>query len=261
MTKPEIGSLFDFHNKVVLVTGAGKGIGAAVAFRFAEAGADVLVHYRSSREKAEKTCARIEALGRRAVTIQADLSKTEQVMNLIKQTLDVFGKIDILVNNAGAYPVSSILDMEQTEWQQVLDSNLTSVFLCTRFVSKDMIARKINGAIVNISSITATNPVPGQAHYGSAKAGLELFSRTAASELGVYGIRVNLVSPGLIWRENLEKDWPEGVESWQEKVPLQRLGQPEDVADAVLFLASQAARWISGANIVVDGGMLSAPVY
>ena len=165
------------------------------------------------------------------------------------------------MNNAGVYPVSSLLEIEQTEWQQVMDSNLTSVFLCTRFVSKEMIVKGVNGSIINISSIVGMTPMPGQAHYGTAKAGLELFSRTAANELGAYGIRVNLVSPGLIRRENLEEEWPDGVQRWMERVPLQRLGNGDDVADACLFLGSQAARWVSGANIVVDGGMLTAPIY
>jgi NAD(P)-dependent dehydrogenase (short-subunit alcohol dehydrogenase family) len=152
--------------------------------------------------------------------------------------------------------------MSEEEWDRVVDTNLKSVFLGTQAAARQMKGQDPpGGAIVNIASIEGESPAPLHSHYNAAKAGVIMHTRAAALELGPHGIRVNSVSPGLIWRPGIEEDWPEGVEHWQQAAPLTRLGRPEDVADACLFLASPAARWITGANLRVDGGVLSRPAF
>lgn len=261
MKFPPVSSLFDFSGKVVLVTGAAVRIGAGIALRFAEAGADVIIHCHSNLQPAEEIKKRIVDGGCKAVLMQADLTQPPEVEKLFDVTVREFGRLDILINNAGVYPDKPLLEMQASDWQHVLDVNLTSVFLCTKTAAQQMIRQGEGGAIVNISSIEAQNPASGHAHYCAAKAGLDQFSRTAALEFGRYGIRVNVVSPGLIWSEGLEERWPAGVQHFMKAAPLQRLGLPQDIADACLFLASPAARWITGANLVVDGGVLTKQAY
>ncbi|MCJ7622339.1 MAG: SDR family oxidoreductase [Anaerolineaceae bacterium] len=261
MSSRPVRMLFDFEGKVAVVTGSGQGIGAGIALRFAEAGADVGVHYHTSLEGARDIVSQINQSGVRTAAFQADLSRTEEVQGLINQSIKTFGHIDILVNNAGIYPVSPLTEMDPEDWHKVIDANLTAAYLCTQAAARKMIERGKGGVIINISSIEAQNPTLNHAHYCAAKAGLDQFSRTAANEFGKYGIRVNVVSPGLIWREGLEENWPEGVERWMKAVPLGRLGLPEDVSNACLFLASPASSWITGANLVVDGGILTNQVY
>ena len=252
----------DFHGKRVLVTGAGSGLGSGIALRFAEAGASVAVHYRASKTNADRVAAKICKLKRKAVVFQADLTRPVEVQKLFGEIVKAFGGIDVVVNNAGSYPVSQLLEMRETEWNSVIGDNLSSVHLCTQAAGRLMKMKKNGGgAIVNIASIEAENSAPGHCHYNSAKAGVLIYTRTAAQELGRYGIRVNAVSPGLIWREGIEQAWPEGVKAYLRAVPLGRLGKPDDVADACLFLASSAARWITGANLVVDGGVMTHRIF
>ena len=261
MQLPSPAQLFDFRGKTVIVTGASGGIGAGIASRFAQAGADVVVTYRTNQRGAHAVVKGIESGGRRALALHADLSQSADAAALIDKALHAFAALDVLINNAGAYPVSSLVDMSETEFDQVIADNLRSVHLCTQAAARAMIARGSTGAIVNIASIEAHNPAPQHSHYVAAKAAVVMYTRSAALELGGKGIRVNCVSPGLIWREGLERDWPEGVDGYLSAVPLGRLGQPDDVADACLFLASPAARWITGADLVVDGGVLTHRVY
>jgi NAD(P)-dependent dehydrogenase (short-subunit alcohol dehydrogenase family) len=171
------------------------------------------------------------------------------------------GEIDLLVNNAGSYPVSSLLDVSSEEWKSVLETNLLSVQLATQAFARRLVARGAEGAVVNVSSIEGLHPAPSHSHYVAAKTGLLGYTRAAALELGPMRIRVNAVSPGLIWREGIEEAWPEGVASFRARAPLGRLGKPEEVAEACLFLASPRASFITGANLVVDGGILTAPLY
>jgi NAD(P)-dependent dehydrogenase (short-subunit alcohol dehydrogenase family) len=261
MDLPAVNTLFDFTGKVVLVTGSGSGVGQGIAARFAEAGAKVMVHYGSSAAGAGALVQQIVAHGGAAVAVQADLTQAEDVARLIVQTVDAFGRIDVLINNAGAYPLASVLAMTPTQWDEVINANLRSVFLCTQAAAKQMIAQGDGGAIVNITSIEAEHPAPQHSHYNAAKAGVLMYTRAAAAELGIHNIRVNAVAPGLIWRAGIEQAWPDGVTRWQQAAPLQRLGQPEDVADACLFLASPAARWITGASLTVDGGIMTTPIF
>jgi len=261
MTIPAVKDLLDFSGQVVIVTGAGRGLGTGVAQRFAEAGAAVVVNYRASEAGAREVVKTIEARGGKAVAIQADVSRAAEVERLLAETLKAFGQLDIVVNNAGRYPVSELLDMSEQEWNQVMETTLRSVHLMTQAAARAMIRQGRGGAIVNIASISAVQPGAGHAHYNSAKAAVVMHTRTAALELGRHAIRVNAVSPGVIGREGLEQAWPEGVARWLKAVPLGRLGTPDDVADACLFLASPAARFITGANLYVDGGVLACNVY
>jgi 3-oxoacyl-[acyl-carrier protein] reductase len=177
---------------------------------------------------------------------------------LMNEAVRLLGKLDILINCAGIYPAAPIAELTHDMWRATLLANADAVFNCTRAAIPFLSA---GGAVVNIASIAAINPAPGHAHYSSAKAAIVAYTRACAQELGPRGIRVNAVSPGLIDRPDLRGQWPEGVRRWQDKAPLGRLGTAEDVANACLFLVSSAAGWISGHNLVVDGGMLSAPIY
>lgn len=246
----------DIHGKRVLVTGAGSGLGGGIALRFAEAGADVAVHYRASKAGASALVAKIEGQKRKAVALQADVTRAADVAALVEKTVKELGGLDVLINNAGSYPVSPLLEMSEAEWNAVIADNLSSVHLCTQAAARHMM-KSGGGAIVNVASVEAEMPASGHSHYNAAKAGVVMYTRTAARELGRHGIRVNAVSPGLIWREGIEQAWPEGVQAYLRAAPLPRLGRPEDVADACLFLASAAASWITGANLVVDGGIMT----
>lgn len=259
--KPAINELFNFTGKRVLVTGAGSGIGSGIALRFAEAGAVVAVHYHSSKAAANEIVTEVVRGKGKAVSIAGDLTNSNDVDSVFASVADAFGGLDMLVNNAGSYPVSPLVEMSEAEWQSVIAANLTSVHLCTQAAARQMIRQEGGGAIVNIASIEAENAAPGHAHYTAAKAGVVMYTRTAAQELGKHGIRVNSVSPGLIWREGLEQAWPEGVNAYLKAAPLGRLGRFDDVADGCLFLTSPAARWITGANLVVDGGVMTHRIY
>lgn len=261
VASPSVNDLLNFANKTVIVSGGSDGIGRGISVRFAEAGADVVVHFNRSASRAAETVAQIHRLGRRAVSVQADVTDAAQVHQLIESAISEFGRLDVLINNAGVYPVNPLLALSPDDWNAVVSANLTSVHLCTQASARSFIAQRIAGAIVNIASIEGTHTAPGHSHYNAAKAGVIMHTKSAAAELGTHGIRVNAVSPGLIWRDGIEQGWPDGVRRWQERAPLHRLGLPDDVADACLFLASSAARWVTGINLVVDGGVTAAPAF
>jgi NAD(P)-dependent dehydrogenase (short-subunit alcohol dehydrogenase family) len=258
---PPVRSLLDLSGRVALVTGAGSGIGQTIAYRFAESGASVMVHYQKSQEGAEALVTEIQAGGGHAAAAAADLTDPVAVNYLVEITVKTFGRIDILINNAGIYPLAAVTEMRVEDWDLVVDTNLKSVFLSTQAAARHMVTAGTGGAIVNVSSIEAENPAPSHSHYNAAKGGVSMFTRAAAAELGRHGIRVNAVAPGLIWAEGLESSWPDGVARYLAAAPLGRLGQPDDVADACLFLASPAARWITGASLTVDGGVLTHQIY
>jgi NAD(P)-dependent dehydrogenase (short-subunit alcohol dehydrogenase family) len=243
---PATGDLLDLHGETALITGASGNIGGAIAARLAEAGASVILHYHQNQAAAEALAARLDA----AELVQADLSEPPAVERLFATF-----RPSLLVNNAAAQPVAGLGDMRFADWRAVLSANLDSAFLVTQQAALAWIADGVSGAIVNIGSIEGQDPAVGHAHYATSKAGVAMLTRAAALEFGSANIRVNCVSPGLIDREGLARDWPDGVARWHDRVPLGRIGSAIDVADAVLFLLSPASRWISGANLIVDGGM------
>ena len=243
---PAPGALLDLSGETVLVTGASGNIGSAIAGRLHDAGATVIAHY--FRNEAAAT-ALADRLGGCSI-VQADLCDESAV-----ETMFASIRPSLVVNNAAAQPVSGLGDMTFREWREVMSANLDSAFLVMQGAALAWIAAGEPGAMVNIGSIEGQDPAAGHGHYATSKAGLTMLTRAAALEFGSAGIRVNCVSPGLIDREGLARDWPDGVARWHDRVPLGRIGSAIDVADAVLFLLSPAARWISGVNLVVDGGM------
>ena len=261
VTSPPVSRLLDLSGRVVLVTGAGAGIGSGIALRFAEAGASVAVHYHRSEAGAREVVSRIAARGGGAMAVGGDLTDRRSVEAVVERVCADAGVPDVLVNNAGIYPVSPILGLEEREWDQVVDANLKSVHLVTQAVARRLRDASASGAIVNIASIEASNVAPAHSHYVAAKAGVVMYTRASARELGPLGIRVNAVSPGLIWKPGLDEAWPDGVQRYTRAAPLGRLGRFDDVADACLFLASDASRWVTGAELVVDGGVLTNSAY
>jgi NAD(P)-dependent dehydrogenase (short-subunit alcohol dehydrogenase family) len=258
---PPVRSLLDLAEKVVIVTGGGSGVGRGVALRIAEAGARVVVHFHTSAAGAAGVVEAVVAAGGQATVHQADLSAPDAAAGLIASAVTAFGRVDALINNAGVYPLASVLDMTLEQWDTLMNANLRSVFLCTQAAARQMIAQASGGVIVNITSIEAENPALNHSHYNASKGGVLMYTRAAAGELGRHGIRVNAVAPGLIWKDDIEQTWPDGVARWRRAAPLGRLGMPEDVADACLFLVSPAARWITGASLTVDGGVMTHQIY
>lgn len=244
-TTPTVADLLNLAGKTVLVTGASGSIGSGISARLAEAGANIVVHYHRN-----EVWARQLALNVGGVVMQADLSNDDDVARLFAA-----GRADLVVNNAAIQAVRDLVAITTDEWRDMQRVTLDSAFLVSQCAAKQWQIAKTGGAIVNIASIEGSDPAAGHCHYATAKAALLMFTRSAALEYGPAGIRVNAVSPGLIHRSGIEKNWPDGVARWLDRAPLGRLGTPNDVADAVLFLLSPAARWISGANLAVDGGM------
>ncbi|MGI5196743.1 SDR family NAD(P)-dependent oxidoreductase [Streptomyces sp. CA-288835] len=255
--------------QVALVTGASGGIGRGIALRFAEAGAAVAVHYRTDAEGAREVVGLIEDAGGSAVAMHAELTDEVECRRLVREAADWGGgTLTALVDNAGAQPVQQLPGMTLADWRAVVDANLSSVFACTQAAVEvmregDGRVRKdgSRGSITHIASIEGTHPAPMHAHYSASKAAVIMHARSAALEYGPYGIRVNTVSPGLIDREGLAEAWPDGVQRWQQAVPTGRLGRPEDVGDACVFLASPLASWITGHDLVVDGGVSARPTW
>jgi 3-oxoacyl-[acyl-carrier protein] reductase len=251
---PIVADLLSLKGSRALVTGASGNIGRAIAHRLAEAGAEVVVHYFNDFQGAARTVDEIVEHGGIASSAQADLTSEREAHKLLAKA---GSEINCVVNNAAAQPVSDIRDLSGEKWRAVLAANLDSAFYVTQAAALRMREQKLAGAVVNIASIEGSDPATGHSHYATSKAGLLMLTRALALEYGRDGIRFNAVLPGLIDRDGLSDNWPEGVERWLHKVPLGRIGSAVDVADAVLFLLSPAARWISGANLVVDGGMSS----
>ena len=250
----------DFKDRTVVVTGSSQGIGAAIARAFASAGARVVVHYRSSKDSADALVAEMNADGGTAIALSARLDHADEVEQLFSQVVQEHGSIDVLINNAGIFPNASLLDMSLNEWQRMYADNVESTFLCTKIAALAMKPAG-GGAIVNISSISGLNPGPDHSNYNSAKAAVIMFTRSAAQELGQYNIRVNAVAPGLVDRPGLGEHWPDGVKRFRDAAPLSCLVQPQDIANACVFLASDNAARISGVTLPVDSGVLSAAIY
>lgn len=247
----DVKNLLDLTGHTALVTGAGSGIGSAIARKLSDVGARVVLHYNKSKTGVEKLAKEINA----ERTIACDLSKPRKIQAMINTLIVEERTPDLLVNNAGLQTVGSIREADAQVWKDINKVNLGGVYALTKYVANALIAEERGGAFVNIASIEGLDPAEGHAHYAASKAALLMYTRASALELGQHNIRVNAVAPGLISRPGIEDDWPEGVARWQERAPLTRLGTGEDIANAVLFLLSPAAVWVSGNTLSVDGGM------
>ena len=240
-------------DKVAIVTGASRGIGKAIAEKFCQEGAVCVVCSRS-KERVSKMAEELEKTGAKVFAVQADISKKEDVESLVDVTLHEFERIDILVNNAGITRDTLLMRMKDADWEDVLNTNLTGVFLCTRAVTRQMLKQR-NGRIINISSVIGLTGNVGQANYAAAKAGIIGFTKSVARELGRRNITVNAVAPGYITTDMTASLSEEYKQRMFELIPLGRSGTPEDVAEVAAFLASDSANYITGQIIQVDGGM------
>jgi 3-oxoacyl-[acyl-carrier protein] reductase len=241
--------------KTALVTGASRGIGREIALELARQGVDVVVNYAGSEAKAREVVEEIKGLGREAIAIQCDVSNSESVTDMVKETVDHFGKIDILVNNAGITRDNLLMRMKENEWDDVMNINLKGVFLCTKAVTRQMMKQRY-GRIINISSVVGVSGNPGQANYVAAKAGVIGLTKTSAKELASRGITVNAIAPGFISTEMTDQLTEDIQNEMLKMIPLAQFGEPKDIANTVVFLASDDSRYITGQTIHVNGGMV-----
>lgn len=243
------------ESKVAIVTGASRGIGREIAITLAENGANIVVNYMGNKKLAEDVAEQIKGLGRDALVIQADVANSKDVDDLVAQTIACFGRVDILVNNAGITKDNLIMRMKEEDWDTVIETNLKSSFLLSKAVSRQMMKQR-HGRIVNISSVVGIMGNAGQANYVAAKAGMIGLTKTLAKELASRGITVNAVAPGFIETDMTEALGSEIKEQLLNQIPLARLGSTKDVANAVKFLVSDDASYMTGQVINVDGGMV-----
>ncbi|MBC7232411.1 MAG: 3-oxoacyl-[acyl-carrier-protein] reductase [Chloroflexi bacterium] len=244
----------ELTGRVAVVTGASRGIGRAIAVKLASLGAKVVVNYRSNQAAAEEVVQQIQGMGGEAIAVQADVSNYAEAQRLIQNALDHFGRLDILVNNAGTTRDALLVRMSEEDWDVVINTNLKGAFNCTKAAQRTMIKQRY-GRIVNITSIAGLAGNPGQANYAAAKAGLVGFTKAVAKELGSRNITVNAVAPGYVPTDLTATLPPELVAKGIEMTPLGRPGTPEDIANAVAFLVSDEASYITGQVLSVDGGL------
>ncbi len=244
----------EFTEKVVVITGSSRGIGKEMALNFSKSGASVVISGRSM-ESLKPVQNEIEAGGTKVLAVAADVAKVEDATNLIKQTIETFGKIDVLVNNAGITRDNLLLRLSEEDWDAVLDTNLKGAFNCIKACTKPMMKQR-SGTIINITSVVGLMGNAGQVNYAASKAGMVGLTKSVAKELASRNIRVNAVAPGFI-ETDMTDDLPEKTkEELINSIPLSKLGSAQDVAELVLFLSSQKAKYITGQTINVDGGMI-----
>jgi len=248
------------ESKTALVTGASKGVGKGIALELARCGCGVAVNYNSDAGGAGATAEEVRTLGRRAIAVQADVGLAGDVDRMFDEVLQHFPRLDIVVNNAGMQTWKPLLDLEEAEWDRVIRTNLKGCFLCTQRAGRHM-RENGGGSIVNIGSGCNKIPFPNLSNYTASKGAIEMFTKSAAIELGPYGIRVNCVAPGAIEIERTKLESSDYAGTWAGLTPLGRVGQPLDVARAVAFLASASADFITGQTVWVDGGLFSHPIW
>jgi NAD(P)-dependent dehydrogenase (short-subunit alcohol dehydrogenase family) len=236
----------ELEDTVVLITGAAGGIGAGISAACAAAGASLLLHHNRS---AAPSC------GPDHLSMQCDLTDPSSPERLIDAAVERFGRVDVLINNAAVQPIAEFNEISEAEWDEMITTNLTAAHRLTQSFARQVMTRNGTGSVIHIASIEGSQPAAMHSHYSVSKAGLIMHAKAAAVELGPHGIRVNAVSPGLIHRPGIDEGWPEGVQRWRDRAPLGRLGEPSDIGDACVFLSSSKARWITGVNLIVDGGM------
>ncbi|GAF23322.1 MULTISPECIES: 3-oxoacyl-[acyl-carrier-protein] reductase [Shouchella] len=243
-----------FTGKTAIVTGASRGIGRAIALELAKNGANIIVNYAGNQAKAEEVVSEIKAIGQEAVAIQTNVANEDEVKTMIKETVDRFGSVDILVNNAGITKDNLVMRMKESDWDDVLDINLKGVFLCAKGVSRQMMKQR-SGRIINVASVVGVLGNPGQANYVAAKAGVIGLTKTLAKEFASRNILVNAVAPGFITTDMTDELSGDSKEALLGQIPLGTLGEPDDVARVVRFLASEDAKYMTGQTLHVDGGM------
>jgi NAD(P)-dependent dehydrogenase (short-subunit alcohol dehydrogenase family) len=244
------------QGQTALVTGAGRGVGKGIALELARAGCRVAVNYHSGRDGAEQTVSEIEKLGGEAFAVGADVASSERVNEMFDLVLSRFDRLDIMVNNAGVQTWKSLLELSESDWDRVIDTNLKGTFLCTQLAAKHMKDHD-GGSIVNIGSGCNKLPFPHLISYTASKGGIEMFTKVAAVELGRYGIRVNCVAPGAIEIERTRLENADYAATWGKITPLERVGTPADVGAVVVFLVSKEASFVSGQTIWVDGALFT----
>jgi NAD(P)-dependent dehydrogenase (short-subunit alcohol dehydrogenase family) len=241
-----------------LVTGANSGIGKTIVSRLVRSGYDVAINYKVESGSADRLAEELQKDGIRAVTVYADVGNSKDVNAMFEKILSSFGKLDALINNAGVQVWKPLLEVEEAEWDRVITTNLKGCYLCTQRAALIMKEHRY-GAIVNIGSGCNKVPFPNLSGYTASKGGIEMFTKSAALELGPYGIRVNCVAPGAIETERTKDELADFAKSWSKLTPLRRIGTTDDVADAVEFLLSDRASFITGQTVGVDGGLFAQP--
>ncbi|MFB1049605.1 3-oxoacyl-[acyl-carrier-protein] reductase [Paraliobacillus sp. JSM ZJ581] len=244
-----------FKGKVALVTGASRGIGRAIALELARKGADVVINFAGNEAKAQEVVDEVKQLGAKAIKIQANVSVEEEVKQMVREAVSTFGRLDILINNAGITKDNLLMRMKESEFDDVIQTNLKGVFLTTKAVTRQMMKQRY-GRIINVASVVGISGNAGQANYVAAKAGVIGMTKTAAKEFASRNILVNAVAPGFIETDMTDQLTEEQQKAMAELIPLARLGQAEDVAHVVGFLASDDASYVTGQTIQVDGGMV-----